>query len=163
MHHVAPSFIRVEADEVTYGLHIILRFEIEKQLIAGTLSVSDLPEAWNARFKELFGITPPTAAQGCLQDIHWSLGDFGYFPTYALGNLLAAQLFHAFAKEHPDWEAKVAAGELSFIREWLKHNIHIHGKRYNSDEFAKRITGKTLNEEAYCRYLKEKYRGIYGV
>ncbi|HEY4254769.1 MAG TPA: carboxypeptidase M32 [Chlamydiales bacterium] len=161
MHEVAPTFIRVEADEVTYGLHVILRFEIEKELIAGKLSVTDLPEAWNAKFKELFGVVPPTAAQGCLQDIHWSLGDFGYFPTYALGNLLAAQLFRSFAKENPSWETLLASGEFSFVRDWLKKNIHAHGKRYNSDEFAKRITGKTLSEEAYCQYLKTKYKEIY--
>jgi carboxypeptidase Taq len=161
IHEVAPTFIRVEADEVTYGLHVILRFEIEKQLIAGSLSVSDLPDAWNAKFKELFGVVPPTPAQGCLQDIHWSLGDFGYFPTYALGNLLAAQLFQTFAKKHPDWEARVASGEFPFIRDWLKQNIHIHGKRYNSDELAKRATGKTLSEDAYCHYLKAKYKEIY--
>ncbi len=157
IHLVTPSFIRVEADEVTYCLHIILRFEIEKQLIAGSLAVADLPEAWNAKFKELFGIKPPSDAQGCLQDIHWSLGDFGYFPTYALGNILAAQLFSTFAKEHPDWEQKVESGDLAFIREWLKKNIHQWGRTYNYDEFAKRITGKPISESFYCKYLKKKY------
>ncbi len=163
INRVSPSFIRVEADEVTYCLHVILRFEIEKQLIEGTLSVADLPDAWNERFKELFGLTPPTHAQGCLQDIHWSLGDFGYFPTYALGNLLAAQFFGAFSKEHPDWADQVAKGELSFIREWLKENIHRYGKQYNTDEFAKRVTGKPLSEAAYCHYLKKKYSEIYNL
>ncbi len=160
-HHVAPTFIRVEADEVTYGLHVILRFEIEKQLISGNLSVSDLPDAWNEKFRELFGLTPPTVAQGCLQDIHWSLGDFGYFPTYALGNMLAAQFFTAFEKEHRDWDKQLAKGDFSFVRQWLKKNVHAHGKRYNTDELAKRITGKGLSEEAYCQYLKRKYSEIY--
>ena len=161
--HVAPSFIRVEADEVTYGLHVILRFEIEKQLITGNLSVGDLPDAWNEKFKELFGLTPPSVAEGCLQDIHWSLGDFGYFPTYALGNLLAAQFFGAFEKEHKDWDTRVAQGELGFVRDWLKRNVHVHGKKYNLDELAKRITGKGLSEEAYCKHLKSKYSEIYSL
>jgi len=161
--HVAPSFIRVEADEVTYGLHVILRFEIEKQLITGNLSVGDLPDAWNEKFKELFGLTPPSHAEGCLQDIHWSLGDFGYFPTYALGNLLAAQFFGAFEKEHKDWDKRIAQGELGFVRDWLKKNVHVHGKKYNLDELAKRVTGKGLSEEAYCKHLKSKYSEIYSL
>lgn len=158
---VAPSFIRVEADEVTYCLHIILRFELEKQLIQGTLQVADLPYAWNAQMKELFGITPPTDTQGCLQDIHWSLGDFGYFPTYALGNVLAAHIFTGLKKQHPDWQQKIASGDLDFVQLWLKTNIHQWGKMYDSDQLAKRITGKPLTEDAYCNYLKEKYSEIY--
>lgn len=158
---VTPSFIRVEADEVSYCLHVILRFELEKQLISGSLQVADLPEAWNSQMKEIFGITPPNDTMGCLQDIHWSLGDFGYFPTYALGNILAAQFFRAFAKEHPDWGEQIAAGDLNFIRRWLKTNIHGWGKMYNADQLAKKVTGKPLSEEAYCSYLKNKYNEIY--
>jgi carboxypeptidase Taq len=158
---VAPSFIRVEADEVTYCLHVILRFEIEKELISGNLQVCDLPEAWNAKFKEFFGLTPPTDAQGCLQDIHWSLGDFGYFPTYALGNIFSAQFFAAFAKEHSDWDDRVARGDLAFIRDWLKEQIHRWGRTYNSEELGKRVTDKPLSEAAYCTYLKKKYADIY--
>lgn len=161
INQVTPSFIRVEADEVTYCLHVILRFEIEKELISGTLSVSDLPEAWNAKMEKTFGITPPNDAQGCLQDIHWSLGDFGYFPTYALGNLFATHFFSAFAKENPGWEDEVRAGRLPFIREWLKENIHQWGRMYNAEELAKKITGKPLDETAYCSYLKKKYADIY--
>ncbi|HSX13610.1 MAG TPA: carboxypeptidase M32 [Chlamydiales bacterium] len=160
---VAPSLIRVEADEVTYCLHVILRFEIEKQLIQGTLQVADLPYAWNAQMKELFGITPPTDTQGCLQDIHWSLGDFGYFPTYALGNILAAHIFTAFKKQYPDWQERIARGDLDFVRGWLKTNIHQWGKMYDSDQLAKRIAGKPLTETAYCNYLKEKYLEIYRI
>jgi len=163
IHLVTPSFIRVEADEVTYCLHVILRFEIEKQLIAGSLSVADLPAAWNAKFKDLFGLTPPDDAQGCLQDIHWSLGEFGYFPTYALGNILAAHLFSAFAKEHPDWEGRVEKGDLAFVREWLKLHIHQWGRTYDFDELAKRATGKPISEDAYCHYLKKKYSHIYNL
>ncbi len=161
IHLVTPSFIRVEADEVTYCLHVILRFEIEKQLIAGSLSVPDLPEAWNAKFKEFFGITSPNDAQGCLQDVHWALGEFGYFPTYALGNILAAHLFSTFSKEYPDWGAQLEEGEMSFIRDWLKEHIHRWGRIYNFVELAKRATGKPISEDAYCQYLKKKYSEIY--
>ncbi len=158
---VTPSFIRVEADEVTYCLHVILRFELEKQLIQGSLQVADLPEAWNAQVKEIFGMTPPNDAMGCLQDIHWSLGDFGYFPTYALGNLLAAHFFTAFIKKHPDWEERIAAGDLHFVKTWLKNNIHKWGKTYNAEQLAKKVAGKPFDESAYCAYLKNKYRTIY--
>ncbi len=158
---VAPSFVRVEADEVTYCLHVILRFEIEKELISGTLQVADLPARWNAGMKELFGITPPNDTLGCLQDIHWSLGDFGYFPTYALGNLLAAQFFKAFEKDHPDWEENLASGNLAFVREWLKTNVHQWGKMYDAEQLAKKVTGKPFSEDAYCAYLKNKYQDIY--
>ncbi len=158
---VSPGFIRVEADEVTYCLHVILRFEIESALISGDLQVYDLPEAWRSKMKELLGITPKTDREGCLQDVHWSLGDFGYFPTYALGNLFAAQFFSAFSKEHRDWEERVSKGDLAFVRDWLKVQIHSHGKQYNSEELVKRITGKPLSADAYCRYLKAKYSEIY--
>lgn len=158
---VSPSFIRVEADEVTYCLHVILRFEIESALLSGDLQVYDLPEAWRAKMKELLGVSPQNDREGCLQDIHWALGDFGYFPTYALGNLFAAHFFTAFAKKHPDWEKRVSGGDLSFIRDWLKVNIHSVGKQYDSEQLAKKVTGKPFSEEAYCRYLKSKYGEIY--
>jgi carboxypeptidase Taq len=161
LNKVSPTLIRVEADEVTYCLHVILRFEIEKELISGTLQVADLPDAWRGKMKELLGIVPTTDREGCLQDIHWSLGDFGYFPTYALGNILSAHFFSAFAKKHPDWEKRVAAGDLSFVRDWLKENIHRWGRTYNSEELAKKVTGKPLSEAAYCSYLKKKYAGVY--
>lgn len=161
INRVKSSFIRVEADEVSYGLHIILRFRIEKQLITGELQVADLPHAWNAEMQNLFGITPPSDSLGCLQDIHWSLGDFGYFPTYALGNLFAAQFFATFTKQQPDWKEKVAKGHLDFVREWLKSNIHQWGRRYNADELIKKVTSKPLDEKAYCSYLKKKYTEIY--
>lgn len=158
---VSPSLIRVEADEVTYCLHIIVRFEIEKELISGKLNAHDLPAAWNAKMKEILGVEPKTEREGCLQDIHWSLGDFGYFPTYAMGNLMAAHLFHAFSKKHADWEERVAKGDLGFVREWLQKNIHQWGKTYNLEELAKRTTGKPFSESAYCNYLKKKYADIY--
>ena len=124
---VAPSFIRVEADEVTYGLHIMLRFDIERRLMRGELAVNDIPEAWNCGMRELLGVTPPNDGQGCLQDIHWSLGIFGYFPTYALGNLFAAQFFEAAQAAIPELEEQIERGELLPLREWLRENIHRHG------------------------------------
>lgn len=158
---VQPSFIRVEADEVTYCLHVIVRFELEKELISGTLQVADLPAAWNAKMKEYLGVVPPTDTEGCLQDVHWSLGDFGYFPTYALGNLFAAHFFTAFAKKHPDWQERIIGGDLTFIRDWLRTNIHRAGRLYDAEELGKKVTGKHLSETAYCSYLKKKYGEIY--
>ena len=159
---VEPTLIRVEADEVTYCLHVILRFEIEMELISGKLQVTDLPEAWKTKTKELLGIVPKTDTEGCLQDIHWSLGDFGYFPTYALGNLLAAHFFEAFAKKYPDWQTRIAQkGDLSFIVDWLKKNIHSLGKQYDMEALAKHVTGKPFSEAAYCHYLKKKYTDVY--
>lgn len=161
MHKVEPTCVRVESDEVTYCLHVILRFEIEQLLITDQLQVADLPTAWNQKMKDLLGIVPPNDAQGCLQDIHWSLGDFGYFPTYALGNICAAQFFSSFAKEHSDWEKRVAKGDLMFVRQWLKEKIHSHGKTYDTDHLIKHVTGKSLSSGAYSTYLKKKYAEIY--
>lgn len=158
---VAPSFIRLEADEVTYSLHVILRFQLEKQLIAGSLQVSQIPEAWNAGMQESLGLTPSTDSEGCLQDIHWSMGGFGYFPTYTLGNVYAAHFFEAFEKEYPKWRDRVAKGELLFIREWLQEKIHRHGRLYGSHQLIKRISGQKLSEAPYLNYLNTKYKGIY--
>lgn len=158
---VEPSMIRVEADEVTYGLHVILRFELEKALIEGSLSVHEIPEAWNAKMQELLGIVPSNNAEGCLQDIHWATGSFGYFPTYTLGNLYASQFFTAFEKQHTDWQKHVAKGEFLFIREWLNKNIHRYGRQYTSKELLKLVTGKEFNADAYMTYLNNKYKEIY--
>lgn len=161
INQVKPSLIRVEADEVTYSLHVILRFEIEKALIEGSLSVHEIPEAWNAKMQDLLGIIPKNNAEGCLQDIHWATGAFGYFPTYTLGNLYAAQFFEAFEKQHPKWQKLVENGELLFIKEWLNKNIHHFGRQYTSKELIKRITGKEFSEKAYNTYLNHKYNEIY--
>lgn len=158
---VTPSFIRVEADEVTYTLHVILRFELEKMLIEGTLKAKDVPAAWNQKMHDLLGITPPKDALGCLQDIHWSLGSIGYFPTYALGNLYAAQLFEKFASDYPDWEHKVSSGDLSFIRHWLTDHIHKYGRQYSPHQLIEKVTGKPLSEKPYLDYLLSKYQKIY--
>lgn len=158
---VEPTFIRVEADEVTYPLHVILRFELEKALIEGKISVSEVPEAWNEKMTNMLGITPSTYAEGCLQDIHWSMGAFGYFPTYTLGNVYAGQLFEAFATDYPTWEKHLAKGELSFIKEWLQEKVYQHGRRYNSRELIKKATGKKFSEKPYLNYLNNKYQEIY--
>lgn len=158
---VEPSLIRVDADEVTYNLHIILRFELEKALIEGSLAVKDIPEAWNAKTKELLGLIPPTDAEGCLQDIHWSMGSFGYFPTYTLGNLYASHLFSAFEKKHPDWEKHIAKGDFAFITDWLYHNVYRFGRQYNSKELLKNATGKEFSAAAYNHYITKKYKDIY--
>lgn len=158
---VEPTMIRVEADEVTYGLHVILRFELEFELIDGTLSVRDLPEAWASKMKELLGITPKTNIEGCLQDIHWSMGSFGYFPTYTLGNLYASHLFEAFEDAFPDWNKRVAQGDLIFIRDWLHKNVYQYGRQYSAKDLLKKVTGKPFSEKAFINYLNKKYAGIY--
>lgn len=158
---VKPGFIRIDADEVTYNLHIIVRFEIEKELIEGTLKVKEVPDAWNNKMREYLGISPEFDGQGCLQDIHWSLGFVGYFPTYTLGNLYSVQFFSTFEKAHPNWKERVAQGSLDFIRDWLKENIHRHGRQYTPGELCQRVTGKALSEEPYVAYLNKKYRGLY--
>jgi carboxypeptidase Taq len=161
INEVRPSFIRVEADEVTYSLHVIIRFEIEKALTEGSLKVKDLPAVWNQKMQDYLGITPSKDSEGCLQDIHWAFGHVGYFPTYVLGNLYAAQFFHAFEKAHSDWQSRVAKGELGFIREWLRTNIHQYGRQYTPEELVMRISGKQLEETDYVNYLNGKYKEIY--
>lgn len=162
INRVEPSFIRVEADEITYSLHVILRFEIEKQLIEGSLKVSEIPETWNYLMYNYLGIKPSTDAESCLQDIHWSMGAMGYFPTYVLGNVFASQFFEAFAKEHTDWEKRVAEGELGFLRKWLEKNIHSLGKTYSAKDLVKKMTGSSLSEKDYVTYLNKKYQELYG-
>lgn len=160
---VEPSFIRVEADEVTYNLHIILRFEIERALIGGKLEARDVPEAWNAKMKEMLGITPPDAARGCLQDIHWSAGLFGYFPTYALGNLYAAQFFEAAEKVMPRLRGDIRAGNFADLLAWLRGNIHQHGMRYLPGELVQRVTGRPLSIEPFLNYVRTKFSPLYGL
>jgi carboxypeptidase Taq len=158
---VEPSLIRVEADEATYNLHIMLRFELEVELMSGTLVVKDLPEAWNTRMRDYLGITPPDDAQGVLQDVHWSGGAIGYFPTYALGNLVAAQLWEQIVKDLPDLEAQIARAEFGGLLAWLRENIHRHGAKYYPVELLQRITGQDLTPEPYLRYLRRKFGEVY--
>ena len=159
---VEPSFIRVEADEVTYGLHIILRFELESDLIAGRLAVADLPEAWRAKAKDLLGLEVRDDVRGCLQDVHWSAGLFGYFPSYALGNLYAAQFTAAMRKDLPDFDARIEAGDTRAILEWLRSKIHVHGATLLPGELVESVTGSALDPSHFVRYLEGKYSNIYG-
>ncbi len=157
INQVAPSEIRVEADEVTYSLHIILRFEIEKGLMEGSIKVKDVPAIWNAKMQETLGITPSSDATGCLQDIHWAMGGIGYFPSYVIGNLLAAQLFSTIKTTFPAWEKKVEKGDLSFLKSWLQENIHQYGKIYTPQELIFKATKKPLGVEDYIKYLNTKF------
>jgi carboxypeptidase Taq len=160
---VAPSLIRVEADEATYNLHVMLRVEIELGLIEGTLEARDLPEIWNARMREYLGLTPPDDARGVLQDIHWSAGLFGYFATYTLGNLISAQLWDTFAQAHPARDEDIRRGDFSVLLQWLRENLHQHGRKYQPQELVERVTGRSIDAEPYLRYLETKYGDIYGL
>jgi carboxypeptidase Taq len=160
---VRPSFIRVESDEVTYNLHIMLRFELEQLLVSGELAPADLPGAWNERFQRDFGITPSHDSDGCLQDVHWSAGYLGYFPTYCLGNMIAAQLFDTARTQLGDLDAAFRAGEFQPLREWLNTQIHQHGKRWPTAELVQRVTGKPLSSEPLVRHLKERFGPLYGL
>jgi carboxypeptidase Taq len=158
---VTPSLIRTEADELTYNLHIIMRFEIEKELLDGSIEVEDLPKIWNAKVKEYFGIKVPKDSLGVLQDVHWSAGLIGYFPTYLLGNLYSAQFYQAAKRDIEDLEEKFSKGEFDHFRQWLRKNIHMHGKLYSADELVKKVTGEKLNGKYFADYLKNKYVDIY--
>jgi carboxypeptidase Taq len=160
---VQPSFIRVEADEATYGLHIIMRFELEQRLIEGGLGVEELPDAWNATFKSYLGLDVPDDARGVLQDVHWSTGSFGYFPTYALGNLIAGQLWEQVHVDLPDLDAQLARGELRPLREWLREHIHRHGAKFAMPELLERVVGSTIAVEPFVAYLKAKLSEAYGL
>jgi carboxypeptidase Taq len=154
---VRPGLIRGDADEVTYGLHIILRFELEQELLAGTVSVADLPEVWNGRMKEYLGIDVPDDARGVLQDMHWSIGLFGYFPTYQLGNVISVQIWERAVAELGDVEEQFAHGEFSPLREWLREQIYRHGSKYPPRELLRRATGSDLDPEPYLQYLQTKF------
>jgi carboxypeptidase Taq len=163
VNRVQPSLIRVEADEATYGLHIVLRFELEQELIEGRLAVAELPEAWNARMKEYFGIDVPDDARGVLQDVHWSAGMLGYFPTYALGNLVAGQLWERAHAEIEDLDERIAAGELGPLREWLRDRVHRHGAKFGAGELLERVTDAQISVGPFVAYLKGKLSDVYGI
>ncbi|WP_252312405.1 carboxypeptidase M32 [Sinobaca sp. H24] len=156
-----PSLIRIEADELTYCLHIILRYEMEKQLIEGSLKVKDLPRVWNEKMEEYLGVTPPSNAQGVLQDVHWAFGAFGYFPSYALGYIYAAQLKAAMDKDLPVFDELVEKGDLKPIREWMTKNIHQYGRSRTPIELIKEATGEDINPDYLLQYLSEKYKDLY--
>ncbi len=163
MNYVETSLIRTEADELTYGLHIIIRYEIEKDLINGRITVNELKDTWNKKYKEYLGVEPKNDAEGILQDMHWSDGSFGYFPSYALGNLYGAQMFNTLLKENPNAMEEVKNGNLSNITKWLNEKVHVHGAIYTPEELIMRITGEELNAKYFIDYLKNKYYNLYDV
>lgn len=153
--------VRVDSDEVTYNLHIILRFEIERALFAGTLAVADLPGVWRAKAKELLGLELRSDAEGVLQDVHWSGGAFGYFPSYCIGNMIASQLWYTVLKAMPDLERDFERGDFSRLLGWLRTNIHAHGRRYDTEDLVKRVTGEGISPKHLLRYLNERYVPLY--
>ncbi|MFO0928904.1 MAG: carboxypeptidase M32 [Gemmataceae bacterium] len=160
---VQPSFIRVEADEATYNLHIILRFELEQAILADQLPVADVPAAWNERFERMFGLKVENDAQGCLQDIHWSLGGLGYFPTYTLGNLYAAQLMEAARRDLAGIDDDFRRGDFGRLKGWLNAHVHAAGQRWRAGELCRRVTGRPLEPAPLLRYLRDKYAPFYGL
>jgi carboxypeptidase Taq len=161
INRVQPSFIRVEADEATYNLHIMLRMELEIALMENQLQVKDLPEAWNSRYQEYLGITPPDDSMGVLQDVHWSGGMIGYFPSYALGNLIAAQLWEFIRADIPDLLDQIRKGEFTAWLAWLRDKVHRHGNKFEPQQLIQRVTGSKIDSAPYMRYLEGKYREIY--
>ncbi len=155
-----PGLVRTEADELTYCLHIVIRYELEKKLFDGSLSVEELPGAWKEKYESYLGVSPETASEGVLQDIHWAMGEFGYFPSYALGNAMAAQLYHQMAAEF-DVEQTLKRGEVGRITSWLRERIHRYGASRSMEELLKEITGEALNPRYYTEYLEKKYRSLY--
>lgn len=160
---VAPSLIRVEADEATYNLHVMMRVELEIALIEGRLDPADLPAAWNRLMEEYLGVRPPDDANGVLQDIHWSAGLMGYFATYTLGNLISAQLWERFEAAHPSRDADIARGDFSALLAWLRTEVHQHGRLYTPQELVQRATGSRIDPGPYLRYLERKFGEIYGL
>lgn len=163
VNHVSPSLIRVEADEVTYNLHIMLRFELECELLTDKLAISDLPEAWNAKMRSYLGITPPDDASGVLQDVHWACGLVGYFPTYSLGNLLSAQIWNSAKKALPELDEQIKSGQFSPLLNWLRENVHQYGSKYTPGELIKLATGEPLDSRHYTEYLTRKFSDIYSL
>jgi len=160
---VEPSFIRVEADECTYDLHILLRFELEADMFAGRLSVNDIPKAWNKKVADYLGLEVKNDSEGCLQDVHWSSALFGYFPSYSLGNIIAGQLWASMWKSNPKITDEIEAGNFKNVLAWLRENVHQHGQRYLRDELVKHATGKELTADDYVHYLTYKFGELYGV
>ena len=161
INRVKPSLIRVEADELTYNLHIMLRFEIEQALIEERLPPNELPQVWRDKMRLYLGIEPERDADGVLQDVHWSMGSFGYFPTYTLGNLYAVQFYEQAKQDIPRLENDIESGELLGLRRWLGEKIHRWGRTFPADRLVERATGSSLQPEQFLRYLEEKYRRLY--
>jgi carboxypeptidase Taq len=160
---VRPNLIRVESDEATYHLHIMLRFDLERSMLRGDLRPADLPGAWNERVVRDLGLDVPDDGQGCLQDLHWSMGAIGYFPTYTLGSLYAAQLWDAAVEALPGLGDEIAGGEFGALLDWLRENVHRHGRRYSATELCRRVTGRPLEHQPLMRHLNDKLRPLYGI
>jgi carboxypeptidase Taq len=163
VNEVKPGFIRTEADEVSYNLHVLLRFEIERAFINGELGVKEAPDVWNGKMKQYFGITPPNDRLGILQDVHWSSENIGYFPTYTLGNLLMVQLNNSMSKSIPDMKGQIREGKFDEINRWLRKNIHERGRLVSTEELIKEATGEALNAKHFLEYLQSKYSTLYSV
>ncbi len=160
---VQPSYVRVEADEATYNMHIILRFELEQALVSGDLKPADVPGAWNEKFEQSFRLKPPTDALGCLQDIHWSMGGIGYFPTYTLGNLYAAQFMEQAREDLGDLDGAFRKGAFTPLKKWLNEKVHRPGQRFRPGELCRRVTGRPLSHKPLIVYLRAKYGPLYGI
>ena len=160
---VQPSLIRVDADEVTYNFHVILRFELEQDIIDGALELADLPELWDAKMKEYLGIDVPDQARGVLQDVHWSFGGLGYFPTYSLGNVISVQIWERALEPMPDLYDRFERGDFTALREWLRDNLHRYGRKYTPRETLEKAAGGPLDAGPYIRYLKDKMSEVYGI
>jgi carboxypeptidase Taq len=159
---IQPTFIRVDADQVTYNLHVILRFELEQEIIGGSVALKDLPEAWNARMKEYLGVDVPDDRRGVLQDVHWSGGGLGYFPTYSLGNVISVQIWEKVREAIPDLDEQFEQGEFGALREWLGQNLHSYGRKFTPKETLLRVAGSPLDSGPYLRYLKDKVGELTG-
>ena len=160
---VQPSLIRIEADEATYNLHIVLRFELEQEMLAGRVALADLPEVWNMRMREYLGVDVPDDAHGVLQDMHWAGGSIGYFPTYSLGNIVSAQIWERLGADLPDLDEQIERGELGPLREWLRERLHRHGRKFMPKETLERVVGGPIDPRPYLRYLRSKLGEIYGL
>jgi carboxypeptidase Taq len=157
VNRVHPQFIRIEADELTYNLHIMLRFDVEYALMDGQVKIEDLSDLWNDTIHAYFGITPPDDAQGILQDVHWSIGGIGAFTGYAIGNLLSVQYFNQALKAHPDIPAQIQRGEFDTLRNWLTENIYAHGRKFTAQELTQRVTGESISARDFVAYLQHKF------
>ena len=159
---VKPSKIRIEADEVTYSLHIIIRFELERDLFAGKIRVDELPEVWKQKYMDYLGVKVENDSEGVMQDTHWASGLFGYFPSYALGNIYSGQITAALTCDVLDWRSQLANGKLEDVNKWLNTNIHCKGDLYDPQELIKQATGENLDSKPYLQYLNKKYSSLYG-
>jgi carboxypeptidase Taq len=162
INRVRPSYIRVEADEATYNLHVMLRVEMELAMLAGSVTIDDLPALWNTKMREYLGIMPPDAAKGVLQDIHWSIGLMGYFATYTLGNVISVQLWEKFLEVEPSRDELMRRGDFGPLHEWLRHEIYQHGRRFEPQDLLQRVTGSRIDPQPYLRYLERKAEDVYG-